>query len=88
MFWTIYYKNGIALTEADDREAARRWCEKQLGRARGPFAITPAIEDDLKEFGLPTYIDQKDLEIARSICESTILNVQAPPGLEAQGTLH
>ena len=88
MFWTIYYKNGIALTEADDRQAARRWCEKQLGRARGPFAITPAIEDDLKEFGLPTYIDQEDLEIAHRICAATLRKVQDQPGFEAQGAIH
>ena len=52
MFWVIHHRNGVALTEANSKESALRWCETQLGRACGPFAATPAIQADLEDFGV------------------------------------
>ena len=52
MFWVIHHRNGVALAEAKSRDGALKWCETQLGRAYGPFAVTPAIQADLEDFGV------------------------------------
>jgi len=88
MFWVIHHRNGVALAEAADRESAHNWCEAQLGSALGPFAITPAIETDLEDFGMPMQIGQEDIDIARSICEATEELFQPELKYASVGTLH
>jgi len=88
MFWVIYHRNGVALTEAADRVSALNCCETQLGHALRPFAIIPAIEADLEDFGMSIGIGQKDLDIARRICEATERIAPALSNLADHGTLH
>lgn len=88
MFWVIHHRNGVALAEAANREYALKWCEAQLGSALGPFAITPAIEDDLEDFGMPMHIGREDIDIARSICEATEELFKPELKYASQGTLH
>ena len=49
MYWVIHYKNGVAITEANDYQSAEDWCFLHLGHSRAPFAITPARDEDLAE---------------------------------------
>jgi len=88
MFWVIHHRNGVALAEAENRESALKWCLTQLGLALGPFAVTPAIETDLEDFGMPAQIGQEDLDIAKSICEATEDLFQPELKYASQGTLH
>ena len=88
MFWVIHHRNGVALAEAANRESALTWCETQLGSALGPFAITPAIDTDLEDFGMPMHIAQEDLDIAKSICEATEDMFRPEQRYASQGTLH
>jgi hypothetical protein len=88
MFWVIHHRNGVALAEAANRDSALEWCEAQLGNALGPFALTPAIETDLEDFGMTMHIGQEDLDIARSICEATEELSQPELKFASVGTLH
>ena len=54
MFWVIHYRNGVAMTDANDRDAAEDWCKAHLGISEGPFAITPAIHSDFESVCLDT----------------------------------
>ncbi len=49
MYWVIHYRNGVAITEADDYQGAEEWCLLHLGHSASPFAITPANDEDLAE---------------------------------------
>ena len=76
------------MAEAADRESAQIWCETQLGTAMGPFAITPAIESDMEDFGMEAQFDQDDLDIARSICEATKELFRPERSIAGAETLH
>lgn len=57
MYWVIHYRNGVAMTDARNREAAEKWCNTHLGISQGPFAITPAIQSDFDTVCLDTICD-------------------------------
>ena len=88
MFWVIHHRNGVALAEAANRESALNWCETQLGSALGPFAISPAIEADMEDFGMPMHIGQEDIDVARGICEATEDLFRPELRFASQETLH
>ncbi len=59
MYWVIHYRNGVAITEANDYQSAEDWCLLHLGHSRAPFAITPAKDEDLAEGSdSEVYIDE------------------------------
>ena len=88
MYWTIFYKNGIALTKAADRVSAQEWCEVQLGSEHGPFAIVPAVKEDLEDVGLALEMHQSRQDIGPGLSTTNTLDNRGNQGLGAWATLH
>ncbi len=68
MYWVIHYKNGVAITEANDYQSAEDWCLLHLGHTRGPYAITLAKDEDLAE-GSDSEVNIDEPDFDRIIAE-------------------